>query len=170
MIGAVALAGLTATSAFAADTPQERIAVAGDAVSMEALAGRWIGEYKSEVTGRHGYISFTLSTEQDKAVGGISMVSGRKAKTGKPGSAMRRRSGGEKRKPLNITFVKIAEGKVSGKVTPFFDPKFDSMVHTVFEGMLYGGELLEGTFTSTLADKGSSYSGTWRVIYAGPVQ
>ena len=98
------------------------------------------------------------------------MVLGKKATKGKPGSSTRRMSGGEKRKPLNITFVKIAEGKVSGKVTPFFDPNYDSMVNTVFEGTLYGGEILEGTFTSTIADKGSSYSGTWRVVYAGPAQ
>ena len=168
MIGTVALAGLTATSAFAAGTPQERIAMSGDEVGMESLAGRWIGEYKSGAGGRHGYISFTLSGEKDRAVGGISMVSGKKGKTGKPGSMMRRRSGGEKRDPLTITFVEIAGGKVSGTVTPFFEPKYNSMVHTVFEGTLYGGELLEGTFTSTIADKGSSYSGTWRVIYSGP--
>lgn len=170
MIGTAALAGLTATSAFAAGTtPQERIATSGDKTGMKALAGRWIGEYKSKVTGRHGYISFALSGDKNKAVGGISMVSAKKGKSGKPGSVTRRLSGGEKRKPLTITFVEIEGGKVSGKVSPFFEPKYNSMVHSVFEGTLYGGEVLEGTFTSTIADTGSSYSGTWRVVYSGPV-
>lgn len=172
MIGTAALAGLTATSLFAEgiqqeNTPHESIAIESDEVGMKVLTGKWLGEYQSEVSGRHGYVSFDLSGDKDKAVGGISMVAGGAGKSGKPGSSTQQQSGGEKRKPLTITFVEIARDKVSGTVEPFFEPKFNSMVQTVFEGTLHGGEVLEGTFTSTLVDKGSSYSGTWKVVYVG---
>ena len=160
--------GLAGPTLFAEDMPNERFAVASDKIDMQALDGRWIGEYKSEETDRQGYISFSLSAEKNRAIGGVLMVSGRKQKVGKPGSSLRRRSGGEKRKPLTITFVEISDGKVAGKLTPFYDSSLKSQVHTVFEGQLYGGEMLEGTFSSLVKNTGSSYSGTWRVFYTGP--
>ena len=163
------VSGLTSSVLFAEDIPNERFAVDSNKVDMQALDGRWIGEYKSDEVKRKGYISFALSAEKHKAIGGISMVSGDKQKVGRPGSSTRRRSGGQKREPLTITFVEIEDGKVSGKVTPFFDPSLKSEIHTVFEGQLYGEEILEGTFSSIIMSNGSSYSGTWRVFYTGPI-
>lgn len=156
-----ALVSLTATTVFAVDTP---IAINSDEAGMKALTGKWIGEYSSKDNTRYGYLSLSLAGQKEKAIGEITMIS----KSSEAESQTQSPSKDVSKEALTITFVEAAQNKISGTVVPFFNPQYNSIVHTVFLGMRHDGDVLEGTFTSTIEKTGGIYTGIWKVIYAGP--
>jgi hypothetical protein len=68
---------------------------------------------------------------------------------------------------LTISFVRVEEGKVSGRLAPYTDPRCGCTLFTVFEGRL-SGNTLEGTYTSRHSATGEVEGGRWKVTRAIP--
>ena len=136
-------------------------ASASKALDMTLLEGTWIGEYSSMVNNRQGYINLTLEASSTKAVGGLSMVAGKKNRASKPGTS---RGSKEKRKPLDVTFVEAEGGMIMGTLTPFTDPQSGLQIETIFKGNLVEDGVIEGVFSSTLTESGHSYTGSWNAV------
>jgi hypothetical protein len=134
---------------------------ASKTLDLTQLEGTWIGEYSSLVNNRQGYINLTLEASSTKAVGGLSMVAGKKNRTGKPGTS---RSSREKRKPLDVTFVEAEGGMIKGTVAIFTDPQSGLEIETIFRGDLVEDGVIEGVFSSTLTESGHSYTGSWNAV------
>lgn len=134
---------------------------ASKTLDMTLLEGTWIGEYSSLVNNRQGYINLTLEASSTKAVGGLSMVAGKKSRTGKPGTP---RSSREKRRPLDVTFVEAEGGMIKGTVALFTDPQSGLEIETIFKGLLVEDGVIEGVFSSTLTESGHSYTGSWNAV------
>src|SRR5438552_13511374 len=158
----VALAALVTACAAA---HQPRVPLAGTAGDVAALAGQWEGSYSSAATGRSGSISFTLSASSDSAFGDVVMIPrgwGRPLQAwDRPGSA-----GPVEAQPraavLTINFVRVAGGRVSGRLAPYADPESGAPLATTFEGQL-SGEAIEGTYTTLGAGSGVAQTGQWKV-------
>jgi len=152
---------LTACSA----AHQPPVLMAGTALDMAALAGQWEGSYSSAATGRSGSISFTLSAGTDSAVGDVIMIPrgwGRPLQAwDRPGSA-----GAPGTQPraavLTINFVRVAGGRVTGRLAPYADPESGAPLATTFEGQL-AGDTIEGTYTTRGAGSGVPQTGQWKV-------
>lgn len=134
---------------------------ASKTLDLTQLEGTWIGEYSSLVNNRQGYINLTLEASSTKAVGGLSMVAGKKNRTGKPGTP---RSSREKRRPLDVTFVEAEGGMIKGTVAIFTDPQSGLEIETIFRGDLVEDGVIEGVFSSTLTESGHSYTGSWNAV------
>ncbi len=157
-----ALAAL-ATACGAARQPP--VPLAGTARDMAALTGQWEGSYSSAATGRSGSISFTLSDNGDSAFGDVVMIPrgwGRPLQAwDRPGSA-----GPVEAQPraavLTINFVRVAGGRVTGRLAPYADPESGAPLATTFEGQL-SGDAIEGTYTTLGAGSGVAQTGQWKV-------
>ena len=64
---------------------------------------------------------------------------------------------------LMISFFRIAQGSVQGRLEPYFDPECDCTVDTVFAGDLSDG-VLEGTYESYFGGRSTPRTGQWRVV------
>src|SRR5436309_9934801 len=156
------LAGLTTCT----PTPPPPVPLAGTARDVAALAGRWEGSYSSAVTGRSGSISFTLSAGTDSAFGDVIMVPrgwGRPLQAwDRPGSA-----GAPGTQPraavLTINFVRVAGGRVTGRLAPYADPESGAPLATTFEGQL-AGDRIEGTYTTRGGGSPDAQTGQWQVM------
>jgi hypothetical protein len=62
---------------------------------------------------------------------------------------------------LHVTFVRVAEGRVSGALEPYTAPDCQCVVSTTFSGSLRG-DVVDGTFVTRGAN-GLEQSGRWRV-------
>ena len=152
---------LTACSAV----HQPPVLMAGTARDMAALAGQWEGSYSSAATGRSGSISFTLSAGTDSAFGDVIMIPrgwGRPLQAwDRPGSA-----GAPGTQPraavLTINFVRVAGGRVTGRLAPYADPESGAPLATTFEGQL-ADDTIEGTYTTRGAGSGIAQTGQWKV-------
>lgn len=144
------------------------VPLAGDPVEMRSLAGSWSGEYTGTESGRSGSIVFSLRSEANAASGDVVMVprqtnvttpreqpSGATPTTGGPQTATQPQT-------LSISFVRVADGGVSGRLAPYRDPDLGVTVETVFVGRLVTSDRLEGTFTTT-GPNGLTHHGRWRV-------
>ena len=145
-----AAAGLLAAalaSSCSSSNPAPPVPVAGD---LAALAGRWVGEYSSEATGRAGSIVFELKSGDKVARGDVLMV---------PKDA---KDPGVMPQMLNINFVNAAGGVLRGTMDPYRDPGCDCQVETTFVGRL-SGDTIEGTFTTTPSGNAPITTGRWKM-------
>lgn len=128
-------------------------------VDFSEFAGKWEGKYESTATGRSGQVYLDLTSTGEKATGGIIM---RPEESGSASTNKMTYSDTKKQKaiPLTIDFVAAEGGKISGVVTPYFDPRFNTTMFTTFEGALEGN-MMKGIFTVKIGDTGNSYTGTW---------
>src|SRR5687767_2694703 len=78
------------------------VPVKGKEADIALLAGKWSGDYEGVDSGRRGSVTFDLSLGYHTAEGQVIM---------QPGGV-----------PLQIKFVTIGEGKISGKIAPYTDP------------------------------------------------
>lgn len=147
-----------------ATAPQTPVPLAGAPADVAALAGRWDGSYSSAATGRSGSISFTLTASGDSAFGDVVMIPrgfGRPLQAagpaGAPGAPAPPRSS-----VLSISFVRVAQGHVSGTLAPYADPETGEQLYTTFEGRLRG-DAIEGTFTTRRAGAAGTQTGQWKV-------
>lgn len=161
----VAVAVLAAAACVAAPEP---VPVIGAAADIRALVGRWEGDYHSAATGRSGSIVFELTAEGDTARGEVVMIP---RGWSEPLRAAGYRPGAEPGDPtagraqpelLTIEFVRVADGRVSGTLTPYRDPECGCTLLTAFVGRMEGRGI-EGTFTSRHAATGRTESGRWKV-------
>ena len=138
--------------------------LAGDPVAMNALAGSWSGEYSGIESGRSGSIVFTLQANDETAFGDVVMTAqpiasqARELSTGRPPTAAAPRQ-----QTLSISFVRVADGGVSGRLAPYVDPDLGVTVQTTFIGRLVTADRLEGTFTTT-GPGDTVRRGRWRVV------
>lgn len=136
------------------------VPVTGAAEDINALAGEWIGEYRSVETGRSGSILFTLQSGRDTAFGDVVMVARESGMT--HDDAMRvattRRQANQ---VLTIRFVRVTGSTVSGTIEPYPSPDCSCQLITVFRGDLRG-DRIEGTFRSHHSEHETPVQqGTW---------
>jgi hypothetical protein len=152
---AFALAGCTMNPA--------PVPVRGDAWSIAALAGEWIGEYRSPDTRRSGSIHFSLDAGRDTAFGDVVMVPGLSSRqyTDDPEMWPRRFPLRSDPRALFIRFVRVEGNHVNGAINPYPSPDCDCMLHTSFAG-IRRGDRIDGTFLTRHEDCGmKTESGTW---------
>jgi hypothetical protein len=139
------------------------VAVIGVPEDLVPLTGEWIGTFESGAAGRSGSITFHLTENPEGAHGDVLMVPKQTFVYDQERHHQGMISSSPGASVLSIEFVRIAEGKISGKIAPYPDPEMpDATLETHFTGRV-DGEWIEGTFV-TYSDRGvSSRHGTWRV-------
>jgi len=125
------------------------------------LTGQWLGEYSSAETGRSGSIVFTLRAGSDTATGDVVMTP-RLQGLG-PTSPNGQASPPPAPQAIEIRFVRVSGGQVSGALAPYTDPSCNCPLHTTFVGKLVG-DTLSGTYASRHENSQDSQSGRWRVV------
>jgi hypothetical protein len=120
-----------------------QVPVKGADSELVSIAGQWEGEYVATEAGRTGPLTFSLELGRHTADGSILL-------------------GGQQ--PLKISFVEVQgeSGAVSGTVERYTDPSCSCMVEAKFVGQV-AGDRIEGTFTTTQIDSGTTQRGTWSV-------
>jgi hypothetical protein len=147
-----------------ATAPVTPVPVAGPEAQLGALAGHWIGEYSSTMTGRAGSIVFDLAATADTARGEVWMM-GRDRTV--PGGGYRPDYGSpyvgvRAVEVLTIHFVRVEDGFLSGVLDPYLDPETGAELVTVFRGRL-DGDVITGTFGTTNQATGELTTGLWQV-------
>ena len=155
--------GLLIGSALAAGcalTPKAPVTLVGAEADRHALAGRWVGEYSSSVTGREGTIVFDLTATADTARGEVWMIARRAPSNrseyipyvdaSRPGEV------------LTIFMVRVEGGFLTGVLDPYFDPDTGAELVTIFRGRLEG-DVISGEFASTNQTTGDVSTGRWKV-------
>lgn len=143
---------------------RQPVPVVGTAPDIHALAGEWVGEYSSAMSGRSGSIVFTLRAADDSAFGDVVMVP---ARWGRPVAPWRQpggppaAQGTPETAVLTIRFVRIQQGVVSGTLDPYADPGTGARLVTTFVGEL-AGNTITGTYTTRLPS-GETQTGSWTV-------
>ena len=142
--------------------PSTPVPIAGTATDLASLAGEWSGDYSSQQTGRSGSIVFRLTAGTDSATGDVMMSP--MGGAGPRGAMTPYAPAETARSPqvLAIRFVRVENGRVSGRLDPYTEPECACVLFTVFEGQLRGN-VLEGTYTSRVQATGQEQHGRWRV-------
>jgi len=140
---------------------QAPVPVVGAEADISRLTGEWLGDYSSAETGRSGSIVFTLTAGSDTATGDVVM-------TPQLARSAAAQATGQTVSPpisqaINIRFVRISGGQVSGALAPYTDPACDCPLHTAFVGRLMG-DTLSGTYTSRHDHSRDTQEGRWRVV------
>lgn len=155
--GWIFAAGVAASGACAA--PGTPVPVLGE---VAALEGEWLGEYWSVESGRRGSIVFRLTAGSDTARGDVLLTASRPPMQRPPDSPdvwpPERMS-----RPLAITFVRMDQRVVSGRLEPYRDPDCGCLLTTTFLGRLTG-DTLAGTFSSYHQEMAKRVTGEWRVV------
>lgn len=125
------------------------VEVKGKVDDRVKLAGKWKGHYRGLDSGRKGTVEFKLDATRHYAFGHVLMYP-----TKAPASAA---------KPLQIKFVEVHKGEISGKIDPYVDPRCKCEVQTEFVGELRGNAI-HGRFTTHIAALHAKQTGTW-VVY-----
>jgi hypothetical protein len=125
------------------------ITVTGDTGDRASIAGKWVGEYNSPVTGRSGSIVFNLSPSGEAANGDVVMIPRGYGKalmpygaTSSAGVSMQNTAISE---VLTIKMVRVSGDSVSGVLDAYRDPQCDCPVVTTFTGRV-AGDTIDGTF------------------------
>jgi hypothetical protein len=139
---------------------QANVPMVGAAGEVHQLAGEWVGDYQGDESGRNGSITFTLRAANDSAFGDVVMVpsGGRAMMPWRTPTAAVSRPTPE---VLQIRFVRVEAGRVSGTLEPYADPETGAQLVTTFRGELKGNKI-EGTFTTRLPS-GGTQTGRWMV-------
>jgi len=124
------------------------VEVKGPVEDRVVLAGEWKGVFKGTQTGREGTVEFNLGMGRHHAEGQVMMYPSEDR---------------SKAQPLKIRFVTVKNGEVTGKITPYMDPRCKCEVRTEFSGHL-SGDSIEGSFVTHIPAASQKQSGTW-VVY-----
>lgn len=155
--GAALLAVLTGCGGSQSPVP-----VVGRGVDISKLAGQWSGDYSSVETGRSGSITFTLSAGSDTASGDVVMTP--RFNAGAPaGQSAAPTTMAPASQAIDIKFVRVTGGQVSGALAPYTDPTCNCPLHTTFVGRLVG-DTLSGTYMSRHENSQDTQQGRWRVV------
>ena len=139
---AVLLLSLAACGAASSSS----VPVKGPDADVALLAGKWLGEYEGTDSGRRGSITFDLTLGYHTAEGQVLMHAG----GAEDPAAV----------PLQIKFVAVAGGGVSGKIAPYTDPGCKCTVETEFTGRVEG-QSLTGTFVTRGEALPAPQNGRW---------
>jgi hypothetical protein len=156
----IALVALSLGTACASRS--RAVTLQAEPAAREALLGSWRGSYTIDRR-RGGIISFTLLPGDADAHGDVVMIPhgvaepyGRAMPDGLP------RNGGPvtQPEPLSIRFIRAEEGRVSGMLTPYWDPERACTARATFAGTVER-DSMTGTFVS-MCDRGvPTYTGLW---------
>ena len=140
------------------------VPVLGSVEELAAVCGEWEGGYRDASSSRGGSIRFSLEAGSDTAFGHVLMIPTSRDRPFTP-QADRYRDDQRRESPrrLMISFFRIAQGSVQGRLEPYFDPECDCTVDTVFAGDLSDG-VLEGTYESYFGGRSTPRTGQWRVV------
>lgn len=141
---------------------QTPVPVVGRDADISRLAGQWLGDYSSVETGRSGSIVFTLQAGSDTAAGDVVMTP-RFAAAGPGGQTTPQPTVTQAGQAIDIKFVRVSGGQVSGALAPYTDPTCNCPLHTTFVGRL-AGDTLSGTYSSRHENANDVQQGRWRVV------
>lgn len=130
----------TACGASSATVP-----VKGAETDVAMLAGKWEGNYAGTDSGRRGSIHFDLTLGHHTAEGQVLMGAG---------------DGAAQAVPLQIKFISVGGGGISGKIAPYTDPGCKCTVETEFTGRV-DGPSMTGTFVTKGEALPQAQNGTW---------
>ena len=154
---------------FACGQAGTPVPVVGTPTDLTQLAGRGVGDFSSVETGRSGSIVFRLSATGDSAFGDVLMNPTAMPNRGQ----VRDPSAAPTTTPtptppwIEINFVRVAGGRVSGTLRPYTDPTCNCPLFTTFEGRL-AGDTLSGTYTSRHQAGGPGQQGLWTAVRERP--
>lgn len=143
--------------------PAQPIPIQGSPAEIVALAGEWDGTYESDDGARRGSIDFHLQAPKDTAFGELVMVPdgwGRPLQS--PAGRLDRRHDAGIPRSLEIRFVRVERGVVSGEVQKYYDPACDCAKITTFRGRLKGNTL-RGSYRAYREQGGAPDTGDFRV-------
>lgn len=152
------------SAAMACGGSQTPVPVVGREADISKLAGQWLGDYSSVETGRSGSIVFTLSAGSDTATGDVVMTprfTG--AGPGAPGQPGAQQATPQPSQAIDIRFVRVTGGQVSGALAPYNEPTCNCPLRTTFVGRLVG-DTLSGTYSSRREDSQDVQRGRWKVV------
>jgi hypothetical protein len=158
----LAMAVVMAFMAAGCGGPGTPVPVAGTASDLAALAGEWSGEYSSDESGRSGSIVFRLVAGSDSATGDVVMSPQFWRRGAAPGDPPAGVAPPPAPQVLSIKFVRVAGGRVNGRLDPYTDPHCGCTLLTEFEGGLRD-DTLEGTYSSRHSATGEVQRGRWKV-------
>jgi hypothetical protein len=162
---AALLVAITVFLASACHYMGPAVRVYGSPRDLEALVGQWSGEYVGDLFhGRGGSIFFALTAGEQHAHGDVLMTPERGApyvRYHEEDEAIRG-SRFAHDEVLTIQFVTAQDGRVTGRLDPYWDPERNAEAVTVFTGQL-DGDRIEGTFTASYSRGIPSTSGRWTV-------
>lgn len=146
-------------------TTRMPVQLQGDPLNMSNLTGEWSGEYWGAANGRSGTITFSLGGARDSVFGEVTMVdpSGRTPRAADTGEQHRLHVHAVQ--SLAIAFVRVEDGKVTGKMEPYVAPDCDCVVNTSFTGAIHG-DSISGSFI-TRTPQGDVDQGRWSVTRSG---
>ena len=135
------------------------IALDARPADREALQGVWRGTYSIEGR-RGGVIDFELAPGEPQARGDILLIARGAFRPGARGAA---EAAGPGVAPaatelLTFRFVRAADGRLDGSVSPYWDPDRGCRATATFAGTIARGAMA-GTLTSTCDDGGPRYLG-----------
>ncbi len=149
-----------------ASTPPPPVEIAGAEQELRSLTGAWSGSYAYLGNGRSGSIRITLAVDPKAdatiAFGDVLMVPSDLAETrqvpanGTPPVNM------ATPQALQIRFVSVASGQVSGTMEPYRDPESGNVLSTTFLGAVKNDEI-SGTFMAFGGSANVPRRGTWHV-------
>ena len=70
---------------------------------------------------------------------------------------------------LTIRFVRADDGRLTGALTPYWDPDRRCLATATFRGVV-DGRVMDGTFRSTCDAGGPTYTGRWTMRRTGPAR
>jgi hypothetical protein len=133
----------------------------GSPPEIAALAGEWNGEYTGTQSGRSGSISLRITAGGDTAYGDVVMVTNAGQRPVPAHGEREHLAHARAANVLQIAFVRVAEGQVTGVLEPYVAPDCQCQVTTSFSGTVQG-DVIDGTFV-TRGPGGLEQSGRWRV-------
>lgn len=160
---------LIAAAVFAATACGYRpnpIPLAASADDLTAMQGEWYGSYTNTQSGQTGSISFSLEAGANIAYGEVVM---RPRVENKPISRSLNADGDRIEvmqtvpEIITISFARIEDGRISGKLDSYRDPACGCVVATTFTGSLRSPSTLEGTFVTAPVAVRAPQTGTWKV-------
>jgi hypothetical protein len=143
---AVLLASASACGASSATS----VPVKGNDPDVALLAGKWLGDYEGIDSGRRGSITFDLALGYHTAEGQVIMHPG----------------GESAGVPLQIKFVSIGSGQISGRIAPYTDPACSCTVETEFTGRVEGSSMNGGFVTRVPGQR--EQTGRWSAQRTAP--
>jgi hypothetical protein len=160
------------TVAFVACSTRTRpVPLQGTTQDLAGLAGRWSGEYTSQVTGRHGSIEFTVTARGDSAAGAVVMIPQGFSEPLLPWrdtTLEKTQPGTTATRLLTIRLVRVAATGVHGDLVPYADPLTGERLVTTFDGR-WSGDSIVGTFvTQPGIVTAAGITGGWWVVRQRP--
>ena len=140
---------------------QSPVPMVGRQADISLLAGEWLGEYSSVESGRSGSIVFNLTAGSDTATGDVVMTP--QFVNRGPANPSGQTTPMPAPRSIQIKFVRVSGGQVSGALDPYTDPNCGCQLHTTFIGRLVG-DTLSGTYTSRHVETQEVQKGRWRVV------